>query len=92
MNKLFASLKSGGEFIVTVPFGKFTIKRNMRTCDHEKLCELTPNIEIETFFFEPNRYGERVETTSSEINNLEYEDYYRIAPVQGVAFVVAGKV
>ena len=84
VNKAFATLRSGGKLIITVPFGKFTIKRNTRIYDHEKLCELIPNIEIEKFFFKPGRHGRWTETNWSEIDDLEYEDYYGIAPAQGV--------
>jgi SAM-dependent methyltransferase len=92
--KLLAALKPGGKLIVSVPFGKSTIQRNMRIYNHNMLCELIPNIEVERCFFKPNRCGGGVgwtETTSREMDNLEYEDYYKIAPAQGVAFVVAGK-
>lgn len=89
--KLLAALKPGGKLIVSVPFGKPTIQRNMRIYNHNKLCELIPNIEVERYFFKPNRGGGWTETTSREMDNLEYEGYYKIAPAQGVAFVVAGK-
>ncbi|MEA2067219.1 MAG: DUF268 domain-containing protein [Thermotogota bacterium] len=91
VQKLLASLKSGGKLIVTVPFGKFAVERNMRIYNYEKLCELIPNINVARFFFKPNRYGSWTETSWSEINNLEYEDYYKNTPVQGVALVVTKK-
>ncbi len=91
VQKLLACLKRGGQLIITVPFGKFATERNMRIYDHDRLCELIPNIEIERFFFKPKRYGSWIETTWREIDNLEYEDYCKLAPVQGVAFVVAKK-
>lgn len=91
VQKLFTSLKKGGQLIITVPFGKFAIKRNMRIYNHEKLLELVPNIEIERFFFKASRYGSWVETTWQETNNLKYENYYTNSPVQGLAFVIAEK-
>lgn len=92
IEKLFVSLKGGGgRLIITVPFGKFTVKRNMRIYNHEKLCHLIPGIEVERFFFKVNRYASWTETTWREIDNLEYEDYYKISPAQGVAFIVARK-
>jgi len=63
----------------------------MRIYNHAQLCELIPNIETERYFFKTSRYGSWIETTWIEIDNLEYEDYYKISPVQGVAFVVAKK-
>ena len=92
VRKLFTNLKFKGRFIITVPFGKFAIKRNMRIYNYEKLHELIPNIEVERFFFKPSRYESWRETSWEEINNLEYEDYYRISPVQGVAFVMSSNV
>jgi len=91
VQKLFTAIKKGGRLIITVPFGKFTIERNMRIYNHEKLLQLIPNIEVARFFFKPKRRGEWCETNWAQINNLEYEDYYKISPAQGVAFVVAKK-
>jgi len=90
--KLLASIKPGGKLIVSVPFGKSTIQRNMRIYNHNGLCKFIPNIETERFFFKSNRWGEWTEVTWREIDDLEYEDYYKIAPPQGMAFVVAGKI
>jgi len=91
VQKLFTTLKKGGRLIITVPFGKFAIERNMRVYNHEKLLELIPNIEVARFFFKPSRQGEWRETNWAEINNLKYEHYYQISPAQGVAFIVAKK-
>ena len=91
VKKLLAALKLEGRFIITVPFGKPAIKRNMRIYNHDGLHELIPDIETERFFFKPNRYASWTETSWPEIDDLEYEDYYGIAPVQGVAFVVGKK-
>lgn len=89
VDKLLTALKQGGKLIVTVPFGKSTIQRNMRIYNHNSLYNLIPNIETERFFFKPKRYGSWSETTWREIDNFEYEDYYKISPAQGVAFVIA---
>jgi len=89
--KLFVSLKRGGQLLITVPFGKATIKRGMRIYNYDGLCELVPNIETARFFFKSGRYENWLETKWSEINNLEYADYSTISPVQAVAFVVARK-
>ena len=91
VQKLLSSLKKNGRLIITVPFGKFAIERNMRVYNHEKLHELIANIEMERFFFKPGRYEKWFETTWQKINNLEYEDYYKISPVHGVAFVIVRK-
>lgn len=47
--------------------------------------------ETESFFFKRNRFEEWSEASWREIDNLEDEDYYKIAPAQGAAFVIAVK-
>jgi len=91
VRKLLTSLKRQGKLIITVPFGETGRERNMRIYDHEKLRELIPNIEVERFFFKPDRYSSRIGTSWKEIDDLEYEDYCKISPTQRVAFVVAVK-
>lgn len=91
VQKLLASLKKGGQLIISVPFGKHTIERKMRIYNREKLSQLVPHIEMERFFFKPDRYANWTETSWHEINELEYEDYYKLAPAQGLAVVSARK-
>ncbi|MCL4509976.1 MAG: DUF268 domain-containing protein [Bacteroidetes bacterium] len=91
ISKLFDALKTGGKLIVTVPFGKPMIQRNMRIYNRDLLIDLIPNIETERYFFKASRREGWVETTSEQIGNLEYDDYNASAPAQGVAFVIAEK-
>ena len=92
VKKLLASLKVGGELIVTVPFGKHAIKRNMRMYNYQKLHELIPNITTERFFAKNGRYGVWKEVTWKDINELEYENYFSSSPCEAIALVVAKKI
>ena len=91
VEKLWHALKKGGDLIVTLPAGKPFVGRGMRIYDAQMINNLIPNIETIRFFHKSTRYGQWKETTGETVSTLEYDEYYKTCPVQGVAFVIARK-
>lgn len=92
VRKLLASLKPGGRLYFTVPVGKArTVGRYYRVYDRRTLGELVPEMELVRVFGKDHRYSGWREMSLDRISSLEYDNYEEMAPVQGVAFVVAVK-
>ena len=91
VQKLFDAAKTGGNILITVPFGKPTTKRYTRIYNHSRLHELVPNICIERFFAKRGRYDMWQEVSWHDAEKIEYEDYFAISPCEAVACVVAKK-
>lgn len=92
VGKLMKSLKKGGRLYLTVPAGRNTVEAGWyRVYDTKAIRELVPGIETLRLFHKPGRYGAWAECGSEEIDSLAYEDYGAMAPIQGVAFIVARK-
>lgn len=92
VRKLLHALKPGGRLYLTVPVGKArTVGDYYRVYDAASLRELVPNIEVIRVFGKDGRYAQWRETDLEQVGSLVYDDYEGMAPVQGVAFVVAVK-
>jgi SAM-dependent methyltransferase len=93
VRKLFESLKPGGRLYLTVPAGRPPQEGGWyRVYDAEALRELVPNIEVLRCFWKPKRYGTWSECAPEQVSGLVYDNYFTaLAPVQGVAFIVARK-
>lgn len=91
VQKLFTACRPGGTVYLTVPAGQPCNQRNFRVYNNERIYELVPNIQSIRFFTKENRYAPWQETSAKAVDKLVYNDYYTIAPVQGVAFIVAEK-
>lgn len=92
VNKLYQSLKKGGQLIMTVPAGKPCIERGMRVYDGRSIRALVPNVETLKFFSKKSREADWVETSEEAIATLVYDNYQTTSPAQGVAFIVSRKV
>jgi len=91
IEKLMKSLRVGGRLYLTVPAGRRCIEHIYRVYDSEGIKELVPNIELLRFFHKPGRYLDWEECSAGIIDNLVYENYYTLSPVQGMAFILAKK-
>lgn len=80
VNKLWHSLKTGSDLIVTLPAGKRCTKRGMRIYDLESIKKLIPNIKVIKLFSKAERCGDWKETTPETISTLVYENYYTTSP------------
>jgi SAM-dependent methyltransferase len=92
VQKLFRALKVGGRIYLTVPAGRSTTAAGWyKVYDSSSLRQMIPGIEVLRFFAKRGRYDAWEECGAAEIDSLVYEDYSAMAPVQGVAFIVARK-
>lgn len=91
VQRLKASLKSGGTLLLTVPAGKPRVARGMRIYDLDGIEALVDEIEQIRFFQKSGRFADWEKTSAAQIQNLSYDSYEATAPVQGVAFIVSKK-
>lgn len=92
VRKLITALKPGGRLYFTVPVGRVrTVGRYYRVYDNRALHELVPEMELVRVFGKEQRYAGWREMTLDQISSLDYDNYEEMAPVQGVAFIVAVK-
>jgi SAM-dependent methyltransferase len=88
--KLWRAVRPGGQLILSVPAGKPCVRRGMRVYDAALVRQLVPvEPTMLRFFAKAGRHGDWQETTSEAISRLEYEDYERASPAEGMAFLVA---
>jgi 2-polyprenyl-3-methyl-5-hydroxy-6-metoxy-1,4-benzoquinol methylase len=91
VEKLWQSLRKGGDMIVTVPAGKPCTERGMRIYDEAGIRDIFPKVDILRFFCKPDRYAMWQEASSETISQLTYENYNALVPSQGVATVICRK-
>jgi len=91
VQKLFSACRTGGYVYLSVPAGQPSNQRNFRVYNVERIRELVPNIQTLRFFTKTQRYAPWQETPAEAVDQLVYDDYYTVAPVQGVAFIIAQK-